>query len=317
MSLEVRLSSSSSGPLTIERAGDEKDVEIPSKSSLKDEGADDGEGPELVPVESSEDSESDERESSVEDNVECEEIVPANDEVGMGMIDCISDQFSNMFCTGIGPQELCVAHSDNETLAKESSCAVFDAADPSNDVFAHLNFWWSPGGEAKHKTSSKPQNRSNQPRHKARHIHSLLDNWHPTAEEPLVRSKSILDDKQASFVLRSHVPDGFYDSDPEEGYKKKERGDALKQAPESYTDRRPGPISTICETQAISYDEEYKPHPPAPRNYTKRSFSFRGDPRDRSPTSLCDYEIMHPSNDDYIRNFVQVCLYMFTLYFDL
>lgn len=318
-------------PFSVEMIADESDegstgsvhLAIPESSSMASKAAtlEVEQGPELVRVESSEDSastnsgdkestaSSEKKEEQSQATSQSSAIVVPNNHDDVGMIDCLSDQFANMFCPA-GDQQICI--SRNETLVKEPACelpcTVFNTADPSTDVFSHLQFWWSPSQEEKLHTKRAPQNRSI--RHKSKHIKSLMDNWHPTPAEPLMRSKSILEGHSArtNFPTNSTPQDGFYDSDPEEGFKKEQRRVSLQaqKASRNYKDNKPASLDTML--QSSSYDEDdHKPRPLAPKNATRRSFHFAS--RDPSPTSLPEFDLMNPANDDYIRQFVQVRIY--------
>jgi hypothetical protein len=313
-------------PFSVEIIADESDegstgsvhLAIPESTSMASKAIqEEEEGPELVRSESSEDSastNSGDKEAMVPSEEKKEShgpspssaLVVANNHDDVGMIDCLSDQFANMFCPS-GEQQICI--SRNEIMSKEQTCdlpcAVFNRADPSTDVFSHLQFWWSPSQEEKLQAKGTPQNRSI--RHKSKHVKSLMDNWHPTPAEPLMRSKSILEGHKTSFPTNSSAPDGFYDSDPEVGVNKHQRRESLqaKPVPQNYRGSKPAPVDTISEIRAASHDEEdHKPCPSAPKNATRRSFHFAS--RDASPTSIREFDLMHPANDDYIRQFVQV-----------
>eukprot|EP00980_Cylindrotheca_fusiformis_P008805 scaffold1870_cov104-Cylindrotheca_fusiformis.AAC.6 len=293
---------------------------IAESSSMLSETVPEGEeGPDLVRVESSEDSASSssncskqkanpkQQKGKMSQKSSQSGALVSHNHDDVGMIDCLSDQFANMFCPA-GVQQVCV--SKNESVAKEQSCNlpcnVFNNADPSTDVFSHLQFWWSPSLEEKNQPKRTPKNRSI--RHKSKHIRSLMDNWHPTPAEPMMRSQSILDGcvgtsaTTTTFPRNSPPPDGFYDSDPEVDFKRQQRRESLqvKQTPRSYKENKPEDIDTMS---ACSYDEGDHRRPSAPKNALRRSFHFGS--RDSSPTSVPEFDLLNPASDEYIRQFVQ------------
>jgi len=205
----------------------------------------------------------------------------------VGMIDCLSDQFSNLFCPAGEPQ-LCLSNKP-PMVSCEVPCQAFDPSDPSTDVFSHLQYWWTPSQEEK-LSLKKPKNRCM--RKKTRHLKSLMDTWHPRHSEPLVRSKSILDGH--SLAQSPTMDTVCYDSDPEEVYKKEERGESMHSRLE---EKRPSPLNTSLG------DDSLMTPPQAPKNATRKHFHFASS--DRSPLTPNHLDLMSPESDDYIRDFVQ------------
>ena len=233
-------------------------------------------------------------------------LVVFNDNAGM--IECLSDQFSNLF--SCNQQQLCVGlrGDTDDALRAAEICRIFDTRDPGTDVFSSLNHWWHPNEELK--SLAKTQNRSSHARSKAKHINSLLDNWHPTTVNTILRSKTMVD-IQMSPNVSSSQPDGFYDSDPGQVYRKKERGESLNRraTKESFRNCRPTTLQINTDSSIELGDMTY---PSTPRNADAESFHFKRDP---SPTSFRDYDIMHSGNDQYVREFVQVRKMQIILYF--
>ncbi|CAJ1935989.1 unnamed protein product [Cylindrotheca closterium] len=308
-------SSTSACPFSVEMIADENDdgsansvhLAIPESSSMKslrqEEEEDEETGPELVRVDSSENSASstDDKEGEKPEmatrvsSSSSREVVKKSQE-DAGMIDCLSDQFSNMFCPA-GESHLCISKKENRMVSCEVPCQAFDPSDPSTDVFSHLQFWWTPSQEEKLQLKKSPKNRSMRKKH--RHVKSLMDNWHPKHSEPLVRSKSILDaGHQQQVVPQSPTMDtACYDSDPEEVYKNEERRESMHFG--GFKDRKPSPLNTSLGDDRLMSGG----HPRAPTNATRKNFHFAST--DRSPLTPSHLDLMSPENDEYIREFVQ------------
>jgi len=323
-------------PFSVEMIADENDdagsvhLAIPESSSMKshlkqvsvdldvEEDEEEEAGPDLVRVDSSEnsasstssgDGEKPESELAAQVQVQVEptassassssshrEVVKKGQEE-VGMIDCLSDQFSNMFCPAGEPQQLCLSKEHTTRIVScEVPCQAFDPSDPSTDVFSHLQFWWTPSQEEKLQLKKSPKNRSIRKKH--RHVKSLMDSWHPKHSEPLVRSKSILDGHHHhSGIAQSPTMDTVcYDSDPEEVYKNEERRESLHSS-NNFKEHQPSPLNTSIG------DDRLMGHPQAPKNATRKNFHFAST--DRTPLTPSHMDLMSPENDDYIREFVQ------------
>lgn len=309
MPIEATVDSNSACPFSVEMIADENDdgsansvhLAIPeSTSKLASHEEDEEEaGPDLVRVDSSENSASSTSSQEKESTLDGEESASGSQEMvkkeDVGMIDCLSDQFSNLFCPAGEPQ-LCISNANqNRIVSCEVPCQAFDPADPSTDVFSHLQYWWTPSHEEKLTLKKSPKNRSM--RRKNRHVKSLMDSWHPKHSEPLVRSKSILDGH--SQVPQSPTMDtACYDSDPEEVYKNEERRESMHSR-STYKDHRPSPLNT-----SLGDDRLMRGYPKAPKNASRKHFHFASS--DRAPLTPNHMDLMSPENDDYIREFVQV-----------
>ncbi|KAL3928759.1 MAG: hypothetical protein SGBAC_012511 [Bacillariaceae sp.] len=323
LALALAPASSAACPFSVEMIADESSnhddgsvansvqLSIPESSSKlsslsrQQEEEEEENGPDLVRVDSSENSAS--STSSKEDEKEDQEQVQAevqetpsnsndNNRVvkkseDAGMIDCLSDQFSNMFCAA-GEPELCLSKQGGTRMVScEAPCQAFDPADPSTDVFSHLQFWWTPSQEEKLSLKKSPKNRSI--RKKNRHVKSLMDTWHPTHSEPLVRSKSILDGHPVVVPQSPTMETACYDSDPEEVFKNQERRQKMRAAVPSPLDTSLGDDRVMCPS----------PPPAAPTNATRKNFHFAST--DRAPLTPSHMDLMSPESDDYVREFVQ------------
>lgn len=313
VTVEDHLTSASACPFSVEMIADETDdgsatsvqLQLPilQSSSNKlalEEDHEEEPGPDLVRVDSSENSasstSSQEKETALAPASSSSQEMVKKSQEDVGMIDCLSDQFSNLFCP-VGESHLCLSKNQPPALTCEVPCQAFDPADPSTDVFSHLQYWWSPSHEEKLTLQKTPKNRPMRKKH--RHVKSLMDNWHPRHAEPLVRSKSILDGRPSSapaVPLSPTMETAHYDSDPEEVYKNEERRESMHSRSD-YRSRRPSPLNTSLGDDSLMF-------PQAPKNANRNHFHFASS--DRAPLTPSHMDLMSPESDDYIREFVQV-----------
>jgi hypothetical protein len=259
--------------------------------------------------------------------------VPTDD---VGMYDCLSDQFSNLFCPADPHNRSAVESSKPEnhqmaTTCAEVSCSdiqirdLFSPVNPGIDVFSSLQFWLTPSQEEQITGSQchTPRNRSYSRKRKTSHIQRLWNGWHVENSIPLERSKSMPSEPTPSTLDLQF--DVFYDSDPEQEHQeKRSRGDFLQQpkVEQHYRSRRPRSIETILENEVCSFDD-YMPVPPTPRNSAAQTFNFcdRQDSNAasaakhssnhsflHSPVTPSEFDLMHPQGEDYLRDFIQVRL---------
>jgi hypothetical protein len=338
-SAETKMMESSSCPFSVEvTVSDDCKLDLVSSqsSSISDCIIHDEEEPSLVLISSCggsdsensshedkafDDSSNNAQESSMQ---EVAKPMPIGDEVGM--IDCLSDQFSNMFCSSDqqgGVYRCSMDTSMTDAYQISPTCGVLDAANHGSEVFASLNFWLSPSDKEKLADTQgrRPRNRVCARSHKASYVKQLWNHWHPDNAIPLERSKSMPD--EPSLSIQDLQFDVFYDSDPEsEHTERSARGKALvepKRRPRhSFRSRRQPSIGTIYEDECTS--DFFRP-PCAPRNAPNLSPQVVGSPAESNTTtsiassrtvlpgssrSLNEHHLLHHQGDEFLRQYVHV-----------
>jgi hypothetical protein len=241
----------------------------------------------------------------------------------VGMIDCLSDQFSNLFCSGADQPD--AAHRSAGDATKQdaynvsSSCSELQLLDLLNAANPG-KFWMSPCEKENHQVIRQHQthqNRAASRKRKSAYVQRLWNNWYSEKTIPIQRSKSMPSKPTPS--MEDFQFDTYYDSDPEQEHKDPQsRGEAQKQQTRlSFRYHRPSPVQTIYEEECCSFDD-YQPCPPPPRNSAGPSFDFVPPTFDTpmaniaapsffdSPSGLAEFHLMHPDGNEYLRDFVQV-----------
>lgn len=233
-----------------------------------------------------------------------------------GVIDCLSDQFSNLFC----PADAIHRGKDSPKSEPYRGCTALHF----EDLVGHpgmLSFCRGDVDGLSETMNHKPTNRvSISRKRRAAHVTNLWNEWHTDSAIPLEKSKSMPSSPSPS--MQDLQFDVFYDSDPEQEHREKsERLQRLEDPPKirrSYKSRRPPPIDTIFEDEC--FDIEAPPRPCAPRSIYHPGFNFDPKPLPYespvvnvarpsyldSPLGLPEFALVHPGGDEYLKNFVQV-----------
>ena len=258
----------------------------------------------------------------------------------VGMIDCLSDQFSHMFCSSSDNLNdggyNCNGDTSimNHRFSLAGACAVPES--DASDVFASLNFWLSPSDEEKLSDTQgkQPRNRISARGHKTSYVQQVYNHWHPDNTVQLERSKSMTKSSDSNLTSTTDLQfDVFYDSDPESEHSERKCRERsllepanVSQRRRSFRSRRPSAIETIYEeelqTCRSSSNNETAAAPSAPRNAPRFSLKLGTGqqspesagtttttllpPPGGSPTSLNDHHLLHLQHDEFLRQYVQV-----------
>ena len=293
-----------------------------------------GDEPELLPVGSGSESENSSLVDGEHDDIGTIERNPSNLEVQVvrannvvsadddGIYDCLTDQFSNMFCPADNQEILQISAAEtpkSEDLHARASCTelqiqdILDAANP--DIFSPFQFLLAPCQEMGEQKLT-PQNRSIWRKRKSNYIERLWNSWYPENEIPIQRS---LSKPSASTPSVMDLQAGlFYDSDPEQEFKdRKRRRESLEKKPK-YKEKRPSPILTSFPSEP-SFGT-INPCPPTPRNANGYAFDFV--PRTdgyatppgsmdapsffESPIGMTEFDMVNDDGGEVMKRFVQV-----------
>jgi len=225
------------------------------------------------------------------------------DDGAVGMYDCLSDQFTNFFCSSEQPPNLCLqqppAPSSNRSEPEnplssinwtDAGCSEYQLQNlfgpkQGADVFSSLQFWLTPSQDEEKSAAvarQKPYNRSSGGRkRRSKHIEKIWKSWHGEQSIPLERSKSLPTELRLPLLSgkdNSYAKDVCYDSDPEQEHPHKhKRGEALRSPPKhnrpNFRNWRPLPINTLSNDENCYIGVAKLPS--APRNSTPaNAFDF-------------------------------------------